>query len=51
MMQLKTDAGNEYNVIVRFGFPFVSVGGDTLMYFRHPLVDLQEEIVEAHWLE
>ncbi len=51
MMQLKTDAGNEYNVKVRFGFPFVSVEGDTLMYYRHPLVDLQEEIVEAHWIE
>lgn len=51
MMQLKTDAGNEYNVKVRCGFPFVSVEGDTLMYFRHPLVDLQEKIVEAHWVE
>lgn len=51
MMQLKTEAGNEYKVKVRCGFPFVSVEGDTLMYFRHPLVDLQEEIVEAHWIE
>ena len=49
-MTLATEEGNEYEVHVE-GFLFVSTEGDTLLYLRHPLVDLEEEIVEAHWAE
>lgn len=49
-MEMKTSSGETY----RFSperYPFVSEDGDTLMYIRHTHPELQDEIVEAHWVE